>query len=351
MNNLSQEHRTAVADVFKSPSAAVLKHLPQWGFALGEQQFSTLKASLKKMAKDLGSASFILEITQLDDSSGSPLTAAAILSANSSKLSCITLGAGLSVLRIKPVPATINSEFGPAEVSSMAESTVLLWHAPNDTIMVFADGRVVDYFDMQSPNAAPAMAARFRRRADDYELSIIDHYLNCVRYGETDHWHDRGTRRLRKRLGSATNTEAIFHRDLHLWLKINLEAQVFSKAKDTSSDELDLLIIAPSGRTYVAELKWMGTSSAVGENDFSYTIKTVKDGLNQLREYLNKQPRIVRGSLVTYDGRIEKEFAALQCSDGNGPDGCKRLASCDGVAVAPRANCIILFLESKTASE
>jgi hypothetical protein len=352
MEPLPQEHRAAITAVFKSPSALVLKHLPKWDFALGEQQFTNLKVSLKKMATDLGGEPFLLEIRQDNDSAGVPLTVAAILKANALGVTRITLGASLNVLRIQTLYSPAEAlTTGPVEISAASQSTILMWRASSDTVNVFANGQLVDFFDLRSPDKPPAMASRFGRRADDYELSILDHYRCCVRYWETDHWEDRRGRKLRKRLGSANNTEAIFHRDLHRWLKINLDAQVYSKAKDTSGDELDIIILSPQGRSYAVELKWIGTSSASGERDFSYTITTVADGLDQLRTYLNKQTKIVCASLVAYDGRTESEFAALKCIDDKGPDGCKRLDSCEGRAVPPRGNCMILFLENKTASE
>jgi hypothetical protein len=347
-SGFTQECQDAVIHVFKSLSARIIKHLPSRNFVTCEWQFTTLQSMLSGMANDLGATPFALEVTDEDDTDKKPLTASAILAANSSHFAVLRLGKTLRIISTIKLAGESNQTPGAVQMSEFSKDTVVLMRETNDAVTVYACGYTVEHFDLRSPHTAPAKTSRFSRRADDYELSILDHYSECVRFWQrSDHWADRGNRKLRARLGSSHKTELIFHNDLHHWLKTHLEAQVWIHPKDTTHDELDIGILSPTGRSYIVELKWMG----INENGTSYAIKTVKKGLGQLRAYLTKQAKVVRGTLVAYDGREKVLFDALVCIANNKTEGCKRLGSCEGADVPPRGSCLVLFLEHETASQ
>jgi hypothetical protein len=342
---LTREQKDAVNAVFKSTSARILKHLPDWNFALGKQQLKAIHPLLKSIAGKIGNISFAVEITQRSDAGRSSLTTQDILSANAGQILMPKLGENLCVVGVRKLGRSSQNILSPVNMSNASAKTVILLREGNE-ISVYAGGFTVAFFDLSSPDVEPPSSARFARRAEDYEQSILDHYRESVRYCQhTDHWKDR-KKRILFHLKGTHKTEHIFHHDLHHWLNTFLEAQVVSSATFTSKDELDILIIAPDGRTYLIEVKWMGTNGKT-----TYRIKDISKGLKQLDTYLKRQPKIFKGTLVAYDGRREVEFQSLTCSGEDSIEGCKKLASCNGVHTPERGSCLILFLDSRTASD
>jgi hypothetical protein len=342
-NRFTNESLAAIAEVFASLSTKVIKHFPSWDYATVEQQFTLLQTSLATLSSAIGSHHYVLEITQAT-TAGKPLSAKEILNANTPQYSIIRLGKTLDIVAVQSFTADIPTS---VELSDASSQTVLLYREANDAVTVYANGCTAGYFDLKRPHIRPPISSRFARRAEDYEYSILDHYSECVRYGQsTDHWSNKPARILFALKGTS-KTEDIFHRDLHLWLEKHLQAQVWRGPKDTTRDELDIIIISPRGRTYLVEIKWIGVNS----NHTKYTINDISKGIGQMNTYLTKQTRISKGTLVAYDGRDKVAFDKLLSISDEQTEGCKRLDVCNGVPVSDRGGCIILFLENKTASE
>ncbi len=340
----TKEVLDAVSQVYTSIAAKIIKQFPNWDFATVNNQIESLQKKLSGMTTGLGSQHCVLELTQEDDDGKPALTAAIINQVNEHAVSIIRIGKGCNVISTHSFTPVTPSN---VELSERSANVVLLYREANNAATVYAKGLTVGFFDITSPHRRPPSSSQFARRAEDYEISILDHYKKNVRYWQsTDHWDDRPKRVLLAQKGKS-KTEDIFHQDLHLWLDRNLQAQVIRGAKDTTRDELDLLVIAPNGRTYLIEVKWMGKN----RSGTKYTIKDVSKGLGQLKDYLLKRPDIKRGTLVAYDGREAKEFETLVCVSDEQVEGCKRLENCCGVRVPERGSCLILFLENTTASQ
>jgi hypothetical protein len=343
---LIDEFEDSVMAVFRSLSARVIKHLPDLDFTVVEEQLTQLRRSLAVMADDLGTLPFVIEITQEDDSAGAVLDAKAIVSSVGLPRRILTVGKNLHVLRSSKFTSDSTSPT-PVQLSEASEDTLLFSRSETDTVTVCAGGRTVGFFNLRHPTEHPPAGRSFNRLAEDYQIAVLDHYRRCVQYWQrTDHWAKRPDRILRSRLGSAHKTELIFHNDLHHWLDTNLSAQVWSGPRDTTGDQLDIIITAPSGKTYLIEVKWIGKNEKT-----SYTIKTVTKGLKQMGTYLKKQAKISEGLLVAYDARKLSEFDVIASIGLRDEPGCKWLAACETVPVPARGNCLILFLESKTASD
>ena len=342
--SFTKESLDAVADVFASITARLIKHFPDWDFATVANQIDSLQSTLASMSSALGAQHFVIEITQDDDTAKSPLLVKAIIDANAESISIIRVGKHLNIISRQDFTADSPT---PVELSDKSKHTVLFHREANNAATVYAKGCVAGHFDLVSPHRRPPASSRFARRAEDYEYSILDHYRENVRFWQsTDHWEERPKRLLFALKGTA-KTEEMFHRDLHHWLEKHLQAQVWRGPKDTTRDELDIIIISPKGRTYLIEVKWMGEN----KNGTKYTIKDISKGLGQLKTYLTKQTQVNKGTLVAYDGRAKGEFDALASISDEQTDGCKRLEVCNGIAVPERGSCLILFLENKTASE
>lgn len=340
----TKEALDAVNAVFTSIAAKIIKQFPTWDFATVNKQVGSLQQVLSGMTDGLGSQHCVFELTQEDDVGKPALTAAKTHRINEQSISIIKIGKGCNIVSAHPFTADTPTS---VELSERSASTVLVHREANNAATVYAKGLTIGFFDITSPHRRPPSSSKYARRAEDYEISVLDHYKKNVRYWQsTDHWQDRPRRILLATKGKS-KTEDIFHQDLHLWLDRNLQAQVIRGAKDTTRDALDLLIIAPNGRTFLIEVKWMGKNS----NDTKYTIKDVSKDIGQLKDYLLKRPDIRRGTLVAYDGREAKEFESLACISNEQVEGCKRLDTCCGVRVPERGNCLILFLENTTASQ
>jgi hypothetical protein len=131
------------------------------------------------------------------------------------------------------------------------------------------------------------------------------------------------------------------------WLERNLDGDVKSKPRHTTSDEPDIHITSFGGRLYLVEVKWLG------ENDRGTTHADdwLEKALRQLAQYLNKQATVRAATVVAYDGRQRAVFDGLVSLDDGLEDGCKMLGACRGESVPVRGSCMVLFLESKTASQ
>lgn len=343
-NQLTKEVLDAVSEVYTSIAAKIIKQFPTWDFTTANTQIETLRQTLADMTDGLGSQHCVFELAQEDDAGKPALTTASINQFNEQSISIIKIGRNCNVISTHSFTHDTPTS---VELSERSANTVLLHREAHNAATLYAKGWTVGVFDITSPLRRPPSTSQFARRAEDYEIAILDHYKRNVRYCQsTDHWADRSKRVLFAKKGNS-KTEDIFHRDLHVWLQNNLQAQVMRGPKDTTRDELDLLVIAPMGRTYLVEVKWMGKNS----NDTKYTIKAVSDGLGQLKDYLVKQPDIKRGTLVAYDGRELKEFESVVCVSDEQTSGCKRLETCGGIPVPDRGSCLILFLENTTASQ
>jgi len=343
-DSFTKESLVAVAEVFTSITARLIKHFPDWDFAKVTDQIDKLQSTLASMSAALGAQHFVIEITQDDDSGKLPISAKEILAANSDGISKIRVGKHLNIILTENFTSDSPT---PVELSEKSQNTVLLHREASNAVTIYAKGYTAGHFDLVSPHRRPPVSSRFARRAEDYEYSILDHYREHVRYWQsTDHW-DKRPQRLLFALKGTAKTEEMFHRDLQNWLEKNLQAQVWRGPKDTTRDELDILIVSPKGRTYLIEVKWMGENS----NSTKCTLRDISKGLGQLKTYLTKQTHIKRGTLVGYDGRAKSDFEAMASISDEQTVGCKRLECCNGVTVPERGSCLILFLENKTASE
>jgi hypothetical protein len=131
------------------------------------------------------------------------------------------------------------------------------------------------------------------------------------------------------------------------WLERNLDGDVRSKPKHSSSDEPDIHVTSFNGNLYLVEVKWLGQNDRKTSHDKDWLEKAVR----QLTQYLNKQATVRRATIVAYDGRDKSIFDSLTSIDDDNDEGCKTLDCCGAESIPPRGSCLVLFLENKTASE
>lgn len=332
--------------LYASISTRIIAKLPDRDYAIAKSQVEGLRVFLNANIDDLGDRSFLLELAQEDDTSGSALSAALIIDANQNGPAVITLGHGLRTIGI--IAASVADDSEPDEVNAcdLSEGTVIAFYEQRCLVRFYVDGSTAGTLDPRAMSSRPGKYPRLSRRPEDYEDAILDHYRSRVRDWQSDHWADRQKRTLRARRGKAVRTEDIFQDSLVEWLDLHLDATVKGKVGQVTSDQTDIEINAP-GKLYIIEIKWLGKN----ESGTPYTIKRVSEGLRQVRDYLAKQARVKHGTLVVYDGRPQKQFESLNHVVAQPHPGCKCICKCEDESVNARASCMLFFLRSTTASE
>jgi len=342
--------RAAAVKVFQSTSLRINQVQGNWDFALGNEIVDQLIAFLKKYSTALGQRRFGFELTQEDDANAPTLTVGKIVAENKQTPVLIKLGKKLGILAITPFNCD-DSDASESDFSIASKNRVLAVFESASAVVFFANGFTVKVVNLRSPGSTPPRRGGRTFAVGDYQLAIREHYRRKIRHNwqETDHWEDRSKRVLRAKLGSRKTTEGIFHVSLICWLDDVLDDSIVrSTPRDVSSDETDIMIMSMGSRgagPYLVELKWLGTNGAT-----SYDRTRLRDGLNQLAEYLDKQPQIREATLLVYDGRVKNKFDSLACVE-TPEDGCRMIGECDGATLHARGSCIVLFLESTTASE
>jgi len=343
--NPPDAYKGAAVRVFSNVSLKITERIESWDFALGSEIVNKLLEFLRINRDGLGDHIFGFELSQADFPAGDVITPKFIIKENVDTPKLITLDQKLRL--IKSVPLELDSKIASGVTfSAVSANTVVAEYESKSVVNFYANGFWVASESLDALGSLPARRGKFARRGEDYELAIRDHYRNQVKYWQqTDHWEDRKNRILRKRLGSSTNTEDIFHRSLLQWLNLHLDAQVRSKPRTVESDEPDIEVISFGGKFFVIEVKWLGTSG-----DSPYLIPRLIQGFGQLGTYLNKQTTVNKGTLVVYDGRKREDFDALNACE-TPEDGCVLIDECNGTSLHPRGSCVTLFLENKTASD
>ncbi len=341
----NDSHQRATVAVFKSPGAKIVQRLPSndWDFALGVRIVDEIIALLRSIRDELGDKPYGFELTQQEDGT-SELTAEFIVKSSVRKAHIIRLDKNLKVIDV--VRLSCNDERNPDEVdfSSASEGKAIAYYEDKSLVRFYSNGYTAGCVGLDDPESRPPRPSKFRRSADNYELSVRDHYKNGVRYSQdTLHWSDRASRLLHSKQGHL-KTEGIFHKSLLMWLEIHVDGDVKSEPKDTRSDEPDIYIISPEGRKYLVEIKWLGTN---GSSD--HGVAQFRRGLGQLSDYLKKNGSIDQGTLLVYDGRSRADFDALEMESVE-EEGCIRVSKCGVVKLPARGSCLVMFLESKTAS-
>jgi hypothetical protein len=343
---LPESYRVTSERLYAEISTKLIGKMAAWDLATAQQQVGELRRFFATHRDDLGDGSFLLELTQDDDSAFPALNARTIIDANLNEPALVRVGMRLGVIEVVSLGLTDDSEPDEMIASERSTDSVIVFYEQRNLVRFYANGQTVGLLDPQSSTGKTGKLSRFGRRAEQYADAILDHYRERVRDFQSDHWSDRPKRKLRAKLGRAVRTEDIFLNSLLEWLTEHLAASVKGNVGQVTRDKTDIEITAP-GKLYIIEIKWLGEN----DNGTSYSIVRVTDGLRQVRDYLAKQGMAKHATLLVYDGRTEAHFGALENVLDEPDPGCKCVSECAGERVSPRGSCMILFLRSTTASE
>jgi hypothetical protein len=198
-------------------------------------------------------------------------------------------------------------------------------------VYVVVCGELVDERDLRGATAPP-VANPWKRSIAELDALLADHMRECIdNERRVRYWSDKAKRIL---LSGPDGTERIFHHDLFWWLDrfVIDRLAVIGEARGLGQDATDITVVTVAGN-FVIEVKWLGTN----DNGTKYQQERINEGLRQVREYLQNDPKLVRGFVVLYDGRPAQQHASESDFDP-----ASRHHDCE----SPR----LLFLRSETPS-
>lgn len=183
-------------------------------------------------------------------------------------------------------------------------------------VYVVLNGSVIDEHDVSNRDKEPPVGVVLYRSIREMSTILKDHVEHQIaKEKAVKYWKDRAKRVL---LATPETTEKIFQRALILWLKLFVvdKLRIISETRGFGQDATDITVITSHG-DYVVEVKWMGTN----EKGTKFDGSQITVGMKQVGIYLNNDERLVRGSVVIYDGRPEGSSASdapdLTCLHSN----------------------------------
>ena len=340
----------AAQTVFKSLNGRISSRLgAKWPPGPGAEILKTVRSFFADSLSALGELPFGIRIDPFQTGTGETLTVALLRDElmNGTGSVLFTVDAAFRVIEVKPLPGETEAR---TWLDMMQEESlchpVFYFEQPN-CVRVCGGGGLVNEF-VPSTGEVAGRFNRVSRRAVNYREAIREHYEQWVKHGNgSDHWEDPEGRILRKRLGSAKKTEEIFQRSLIQWLGLAIsDANIWPEPQKPNNDRADIKIQVFDGRFYMIEIKWMGSSGGTTVS----RLKRLKDGLKQLKQYIDQHPKPAHATLVVYDARTDTEFEALIAAESP-IEGMKRLAECENVKVPVGGCCFVFFLYGVRASQ
>lgn len=334
----------AISKVCRDSALKIVLELPAFEFARVHYCISEITKLLRKIHSDLGTMDFVLQLDFSDQiSNPATLSATSILKELRTGANIILVDDELKIVGIEQVVNTSQSELS---LYSRSNSCCIL-HVFNGTeIVIYANGLSIKEMNVLKPLYGPTTRKKYSRSAQDYQLSMIDHYKQRIQYGGaySEHWEDRANRILRK---TPKKTERIFHDNLQNWLDENLNGVVVQGGvKKITDDETDIEIrVHGDSRFYIIEVKWLGYNGST-----SYSESRLRDGITQVREYLQRDSFAFEACLAVYDGRVIDRFNELECINGE-EEQWKEIDKCQSEVLPPRGKGMVFYLESKSASD
>lgn len=217
------------------------------------------------------------------------------------------INAGLNIIKIDKQFRLIGAvDGGDLKVTdafkrSKANSSLEL-HVNEDAFVYYAINGEPDEFSIAEPGQGPSSRALRRRRFEDFDQLLDDHFKQHVdREKGFDYWYKRPKRIL---LAGHSGTEWIFQRNLIWWLRqcVQNYTYICAEPNGPGEDKTDINVVTDIG-AYLVEIKWLGENEKGTKNEQSQIDK----GLAQVKLYLEREENYLRGYLVIYDARAAEK--------------------------------------------
>ena len=340
---LPKDYENIVQEILSKPISKIVTLMPHVNINEMKKGIQNLIDFLKRNGSVIGENRFGIKL--LDQPGGAELedqlSVSAITDAISEGNNLITVNSDGYIVYPNSFIELSNESIGDA-----SEGDVIALVDSGRYLELYASGRCIKEIDVLNPMSNPRQPTKFSRLAKDFPLIILDHYEKHVKYAQsTGHWDDRSKRILRC---TPQNTEFIFHKDLWVWLDDHrTDFVVFGEVRKLSPDRTDIELVTIKGaKRYILEVKWLGKNA----NNTEYKEDRIEAGIKQIKQYLQRERQTLIAALVIYNGRSETEYQGLATSAASFNEDWCELLGWGNEEVPERGKCLVLLLDSKTAS-
>lgn len=344
MNNyrLPKDYENIVLDVLSKPISKIVSILPQTNINEMRKAILYLIDFFKRNGSSLGDNRFVIKLLdQPYPVQGTKLSIAGITNVLINGDNVITVTSDGCIV-YPHYSIVLDNE----TLSDFSAENVVIMVDCGQYLEFYADGRCIKEIDILNPRSSPRQPTKLSRLAKDFPLIILDHYQKHVKYAQaTEHWNDRDKRILRC---APQKTEFIFHKDLWNWLEDHkTDFIVFGEVNKLSPDRTDIELITIKGaKRYILEIKWLGKNA----NNTEYKEDRIEQGIKQIKQYLQRDRQTLIAALVIYNGRAEGEYQSLAAAAASFNEDWCELLKWGNENVPERGKCLVLLLDSKTAS-
>lgn len=340
---LPKDYESIVLDVLSNPLSKIVSILPQTNINEMRKGILNLIEFFKSNGSKLGDNRFLIKLQDHPALSGqgTQLSIAGITNALTNGDNVITVTSNGYIIYPHDSIALDNES-----LSDFSVGNVVIAVDCGQYLEFYADGRCVKEIDILNPRSSPRQLTKLSRQAKDFPLIILDHYQKHVKYAQsTEHWDDRDKRILRC---APQKTEFIFHKDLWNWLEDHkTDFIVYGEAKKLSPDRTDIELVTIKGaKRYILEVKWLGKNA----NNTEYNEDRIEQGIKQIKQYLQRERQTLIAALVIYNGRAVGKYQSLAASAASFNEDWCELIRWGNEDVPERGKCLVLMLDSKSAS-
>lgn len=194
-------------------------------------------------------------------------------------------------------------------------------------------GRLIADGNFQEPDRIIPPGPSWSRPFSELRASIDDHMgIKIDAEAGLRYWAKKDERIL---LAGPDGTEYIFHHSLFEWLNMYISDRITVTAEPSGmgQNKADIIVNTDVGGNII-EIKWLGTN----ESATTCRAEHISFGLEQVKQYLERDTNMVSGHVVVYDARTEAEHKSERKWNP-----IHKHPSC--------ADPIILFLENESTSK
>jgi len=333
------ELQNAITAVLQDPTTIIITEISSLNKEHVTLWLNACINFIKKNARDLGSISYIIELSTTGANT-TQLSANIVIDKLKAGFNVFIVDHLLKLIGYENIP-TISGSF--LSQYSRRRGSVILHVINGVDFIIYANGVTIREMNTTRLTMLPPAYKKTMRSGYDYELSIQEHYKQRIRFSQyCNHWFDKGKRIL---VGNR-KTEEVFQENLLNWLCENLsDSKVVGKVNKLSKDETDIEIQHILGDCFLLEIKWLGVNSSGTE----YKIKKIENGISQIKNYLLRDTDVFEAALIVYDGRSLDDFKSI-AHDDEEPEQWKKISKCGGKKLPARGKAYVFFLESEDAS-
>lgn len=241
-----------------------------------------------------------------DKQGNANLTAGQIVSNSASDMNQFFVDEALNVVSIS------SASVDPVSVSdrSLTSSNLEILIESTGVTSAYLCGRLESQLELCSFGAV-SNPHEWSRPISDFAKILADHVQHAVANEQQfRYWANKQKRIL---LSGPKGTENLFQHKLYWWLKtyVSDAIKVVAEAQGFGQDKTDVTIVTGRG-SIVIEIKWLGKNDK--KTEWKHPPR-IDEGLEQVRLYLEKDTKLIKGYVVVYDARPSSLHESLKTHD------------------------------------